>query len=182
MKPHQPQASLHSSLNSSFSIQYGSGSAAGTLCQDTVTLAGFSVASQTFAQCDQVSTGLVAQEVSGIMGLGFTALAFSRATPWWITLARSNAWDDPLFGFYLKRYRNVAGASNLEADGGTVTFGHLGTLMRDVHSQKSQLTARLFLVHWQYHLCARQRRFAILGHPDAKYVNCRTQRMLRADM
>jgi hypothetical protein len=66
------------SLNSTFSIQYGSGSAAGTLCQDVVTLAGYSVASQTFAQCDDVSDGLVAQEVSGIMGLGFQALAFSR--------------------------------------------------------------------------------------------------------
>lgn len=69
---------LTSSLNSTFSIQYGSGSAAGTLCQDVVTLAGYSVASQTFAQCDDVSDGLVAQEVSGIMGLGFQALAFSR--------------------------------------------------------------------------------------------------------
>ena len=43
-----------------------------------MTLAGYSVASQTFAQCDDVSDGLVAQEVSGIMGLGFTALAFSK--------------------------------------------------------------------------------------------------------
>jgi cathepsin D len=33
-----------------------------------------------------------------------------------------------LFAFYLKRYRNVAGASNLESDGGTVTFGALGKL------------------------------------------------------
>jgi hypothetical protein len=75
------QHKLTGSLNSSFSIQYGSGSAAGTLCQDVVTLAGYSVASQTFAQCDDVSTGLVAQEVSGIMGLGFPALAFSRGMP-----------------------------------------------------------------------------------------------------
>lgn len=41
-------------------------------------------------------------------------------------MARSTAWDQPLFAFYLKRYRNVAGASNLESDGGTVTFGALG--------------------------------------------------------
>jgi hypothetical protein len=61
------------------------------------------------------------------MGLGFTALAFSRATPWWITLARSSAWSEPLFAFYLKRYRNVAGASNIESDGGSVSFGRLGT-------------------------------------------------------
>jgi hypothetical protein len=75
---------LISSLNSTFSIQYGSGSAAGTLCQDVVTLAGYSVASQTFAQCDDVSEGLVAQEVSGIMGLGFPALAFSRGKSFYL--------------------------------------------------------------------------------------------------
>jgi hypothetical protein len=77
--PHvKAQTRADDSLNSSFSIQYGSGSAAGTLAQDVVTLAGYSVASQTFAQCDDVSDGLVAQEVSGIMGLGFQALAFSK--------------------------------------------------------------------------------------------------------
>lgn len=132
-----------------------------------MTLAGYSVASQTFAQCDDVSTGLVAQEVSGIMGLGFTALAFSRATPWWITLARSNAWDDPLFAFYLKRYRNVAGASNVESDGGTVTFGHLGELSSSL-CVWLMLTGRLVFVLWRYHLRPRDRQLAVLGDPYAE--------------
>ena len=46
--------------------------------------------------------------------------------PWWITLAKSTAWQDPLFAFYLKRYRDVSGATTVEDDGGTANFGYLG--------------------------------------------------------
>ncbi|WWD00588.1 hypothetical protein V866_007523 [Kwoniella sp. B9012] len=112
-------------LSSSFSIEYGSGTAAGSLVQDLVTLGGYSVASQTFAACDEVSSGLLSTGVSGIMGLSWPALAYSKATPWWVTLAKSSSWSDPLFAFHLARYRNVAGASSVEADGGVATFGFL---------------------------------------------------------
>ncbi|WVQ76028.1 hypothetical protein IAR50_005664 [Cryptococcus sp. DSM 104548] len=112
-------------LTTSFSIEYGSGAASGALVQDLVTLGGYSVASQTFAACDSVSTGLLSTGVSGIMGLSWQALAYSKATPWWITLAKSSAWSEPLFAFYLARYRNVAGATAKESDGGTATFGYL---------------------------------------------------------
>ncbi|ODN94323.1 endopeptidase [Cryptococcus wingfieldii CBS 7118] len=112
-------------LSTSFSIEYGSGKASGALVQDLVTLGGYSVASQTFAACDSVSTGLLSTGVSGIMGLSWQALAYSKATPWWITLAKSSTWSQPLFAFYLARYRNVAGATAKETDGGTATFGYL---------------------------------------------------------
>ncbi|TYJ55923.1 hypothetical protein B9479_003307 [Cryptococcus floricola] len=112
-------------LSTSFSIEYGSGKASGALVQDLVTLGGYSVASQTFAACDSVSTGLLSTGVSGIMGLSWQALAYSKATPWWLTLAKSSTWSQPLFAFYLARYRNVAGATAKETDGGTATFGYL---------------------------------------------------------
>ncbi|WVN89444.1 uncharacterized protein L203_104667 [Cryptococcus depauperatus CBS 7841] len=112
-------------LTTAFSIQYGSGTASGTLLQDIVTLGGYSVASQTFASCDDVSSGLLSSGVSGIMGLSWKALAYSKATPWWITLAKSSSWSEPLFAFYLARYRNVAGASSEEKKGGLATFGYL---------------------------------------------------------
>ncbi|WVQ83326.1 hypothetical protein IAT38_005465 [Cryptococcus sp. DSM 104549] len=112
-------------MTTSFAIEYGSGTASGSLFQDLVTLGGYSVASQTFAACDVVSTGLLSSGVSGIMGLSWQALAYSKATPWWITLAKSTSWSDPLFAFYLSRYRNVAGASATETDGGYATFGYL---------------------------------------------------------
>jgi len=47
------------------------------------------------------------------------------ATPWWLTLAQSSSWSEPLFAFYMKRYRDVAGAQSTESDGGTATFGYL---------------------------------------------------------
>jgi len=49
----------------------------------------------------------------------------TTATPWWLTLAQSSSWSEPLFAFYMKRYRDVAGAQSVETDGGTATFGYL---------------------------------------------------------
>lgn len=122
-------SSSSTNLTTSFSIQYGSGSTSGSLFQDLITLGGYSVASQTFASCDDVSSGLLSSGVSGIMGLSWQALAYSKATPWWITLAKSSAWSDPLFAFYLARYRNVAGAGATESDGGVASFGYLDSSM-----------------------------------------------------
>ncbi|OCF32627.1 endopeptidase [Kwoniella heveanensis CBS 569] len=118
-------SSSHVNVSSTFSIEYGSGTASGNLVQDLVTLGGFSVASQTFAACNEVSSGLLSTGVSGIMGLSWQALAYSKATPWWITLAKSSSWSEPLFAFHLARYRNVANASPVEPDGGVATFGFL---------------------------------------------------------
>jgi hypothetical protein len=66
------------SLGTSFSILYGSGSASGVLAQDTVTMGGYSVASQTFAACTTIGSGLISTSVSGIMGLSWTSLAYSK--------------------------------------------------------------------------------------------------------
>jgi cathepsin D len=95
-----------------------------------VTMGGYSVASQTFATCSTISSGLINSGVSGIMGLSWQALAYSGATPWWITLAQSSSWSSPLFGFHLARWRDVSGATSSESDGGTATFGYLGESSR----------------------------------------------------
>lgn len=93
-------------------------------------MGGYSVASQTFATCSTISSGLINSGVSGIMGLSWQALAYSGATPWWITLAQSSSWSSPLFGFHLARWRDVSGATSSESDGGTATFGYLGESSR----------------------------------------------------
>jgi hypothetical protein len=90
-------------MSKAFSIQYGTGEAAGTLGQDTIQMAGFSVADQVFAVCDQVSSGLLNNPVSGLMGMAWNTIASSGATPFWQTLAASNAWDSPVMGFQLTR-------------------------------------------------------------------------------
>lgn len=38
------------------------------------------------------------------MGLGWTALAQTGASPWWETLAKAGTFASPLFGFYLTRF------------------------------------------------------------------------------
>jgi cathepsin D len=93
-------------------------------------MGGYSVASQTFATCSTISSGLINSGVSGIMGLSWQALAYSGATPWWITLAQSSSWSSPLFGVHLARWRDVSGATSSESDGGTATFGYLGESSR----------------------------------------------------
>ncbi|KAJ9122273.1 hypothetical protein QFC22_001693 [Naganishia vaughanmartiniae] len=110
--------------STSFSITYGSGNAQGYLASDTVSLAGYTVPSQTFAVIQTMSAGLINEPLSGLMGLGFSSLSVSKTTPWWVSLA-SSKWSDPVFAFYLKRYRNIASASSTESDGGSVSFGEL---------------------------------------------------------
>ncbi|KAF5353146.1 hypothetical protein D9758_008755 [Tetrapyrgos nigripes] len=105
-----------------FSIKYGSGAAAGTLGQDTVQMAGFSVESQVFAVCNQISDGLLDDPVSGLLGLGFETIAASKAPPFWESLVKNGAWDQPLMSFQLTRMQNVSSATELEA-GGTFTMG-----------------------------------------------------------
>jgi len=97
------QSSSFTNESKAFSIQYGTGEAAGTLAKDTVQMAGFSVASQVFAVCDEVSSGLLNSPVSGLMGLAWNTIASSGATPFWQTLAASNALDSPVMGFQLTR-------------------------------------------------------------------------------
>ena len=48
------------------------------LAQDIVSLGGYSVASQTFAACHEISSGLISSSVSGIMGLSWQSLAYSK--------------------------------------------------------------------------------------------------------
>ncbi|KAJ3861067.1 aspartic peptidase domain-containing protein [Lentinula novae-zelandiae] len=109
-----------------FSITYGSGDAAGTLGEDIVQMAGFSVSNQVFGVCDQVSDGLLNSPVSGLLGLAFQTIASSGASPLWETLASSGAWDQPLMAFQLTRFNNDSKATDLEP-GGTFTMGATNT-------------------------------------------------------
>jgi hypothetical protein len=86
-----------------FNITYGSGSASGSLGQDVVQMAGYSVSNQMFAVCNQVSKDLLTEPVSGLLGLGFQTIAASKAMPLWQNLVSGGAWDSPLMSFHLSR-------------------------------------------------------------------------------
>ncbi|KII87254.1 hypothetical protein PLICRDRAFT_112830 [Plicaturopsis crispa FD-325 SS-3] len=116
-------SSSYQNLSTAFSITYGSGAASGSLAQDSIQMAGFTVSNQVFAVCDQVSTGLLSNPVSGLLGLAWNTIASSGATPLWQTLAEtSGSWDEPLMSFQLTRYVNETNAQNLEP-GGSFTMG-----------------------------------------------------------
>jgi len=96
-------SSTYQNQNTTFSITYGSGQAAGSLGSDVVQMAGFVVENQVFALCDQVSPGLLTSPVSGLLGLGFQTIASSKAEPLWETLVSKGVWDSPLMAFQLAR-------------------------------------------------------------------------------
>ncbi|KAH9893556.1 aspartic peptidase domain-containing protein [Cubamyces lactineus] len=120
-------SSTFSDLNTSFSISYGSGAARGTLGKDVVQFAGFEVDSQVFGVVTQVSENLLNSPVSGLMGLGFSSIAASGATPFWQALAESDGTlDSPLMAFQLTRFNDVNGAQDQEP-GGTFNLGAVNT-------------------------------------------------------
>lgn len=95
---------------------------------DTVTLAGLNATSD-FAACESVSEDMITGNVSGIMGLGFEALAASDTVPFWQHLINNSIADQamvrngtanisdlapfhnlsfPGFSFALTRYINLS--------------------------------------------------------------------------
>ncbi|KAF8757931.1 peptidase A1 family [Rhizoctonia solani] len=110
-------SSSFQNLTTSFSIRYGSGQAAGELGSDTIQMAGFQVTGQTFALADQVSSGLLTNPVSGLLGLGWSSIASSGATPFWETLVKNNQWTEPVMSFFLTRFTDVNGAREREPGG-----------------------------------------------------------------
>lgn len=116
------QSSTFQNGSKAFNILYGSGHAAGTLAEDTIQMAGFSVANQIFAVCNEVSGGLLTTPVSGLIGLAWNTIASSGATPFWQTLASSGTWDSPLMAFHLTRFLDDQNAQAVEA-GGSFNMG-----------------------------------------------------------
>ncbi|XP_006460688.1 hypothetical protein AGABI2DRAFT_192307 [Agaricus bisporus var. bisporus H97] len=107
-------------------IRYGSGQVSGSVAQDTVSMAGFTIPSQTFLQADEVSRSLVDSELSGIMGLAFDTISSTRSTPFWQALAQNGELATQEMGFWLTRAGNVQG-SNSVVPGGVFTLGGINS-------------------------------------------------------
>ncbi|KAI0753747.1 acid protease [Fomes fomentarius] len=115
-------SSTFNDVGTPFEIKYGSGAAQGTLGRDVVRMAGFEVANQTFAVVTD-QQDVIEAPVSGLMGMAFSTIASSHATPFWQTLADADgALDEPLMAFQFTRFVDVAQAQKLEP-GGTFTLG-----------------------------------------------------------
>ncbi|KAG1864833.1 aspartic peptidase domain-containing protein [Suillus subluteus] len=109
-----------------FNIQYGSGAATGSLGQDVVQMAGFSVPNQVFGVVTQATSGLLNPPVSGLLGLAWQSIATSKAEPFWQTLASSGAWTDPVMAFQLTRFVNGSNVNDAEP-GGSFTMGFVNS-------------------------------------------------------
>jgi cathepsin D len=103
-------------------LDYGSGSASGVVARDSITLGPFTVNPQSFVAVDDVSSGLIDGELSGIMGLAFQGIANSGALPFWQALINNNQLTNPEFSFYMTRFVNDPNART-EEPGGVLTLG-----------------------------------------------------------
>ena len=68
---------------------------------------------------DQTTNGLLDAPMSGIMGLAFQSIAFTRAVPFWQALVNNNLFAEPQISFWLTRYMN----GSHEEPGGVMTLG-----------------------------------------------------------
>ncbi|KAI0032714.1 aspartic peptidase domain-containing protein [Vararia minispora EC-137] len=115
-------SSLQTSSNA-VTLSYGSGSASGTLAQDTVSMGPYTVSNQIFVAVSDMTSGLVDGKLAGIMGLAFDSLAASGATPFWETLVQGNQLSSPEFGFFLTRFLDTATSTQETDPGGVFTLG-----------------------------------------------------------
>ncbi|KAJ7182841.1 aspartyl protease [Mycena crocata] len=99
-------------------ISYGSGSVAGFIATDTVSMGSFSVSSQGFLMVEQLTDGLVDGTVSGLIGLAFQPLAETNAVPFWQALITNNQLSSPQMAFQLTRSQSLD-----DEPGGTFTIG-----------------------------------------------------------
>ncbi|KAF9527359.1 aspartic peptidase domain-containing protein [Crepidotus variabilis] len=135
------KGSASGSQNSNIDIQYGSGQVQGSLSSDTVSMGGFTVASQTFLAVDKLSSGLVDGAVAGILGLAWEPLASTQATPFWQTLFQNNALSSPEMSFWLTREINNPKAA-VQTYGGVFTLGGTNTTLYSGDIEFLDLTAK----------------------------------------
>ena len=103
-------------------IQYGSGSIAGIVVQDTVSMAGFNVVPQTFIVATEITSDLLDSGDAGILGLAFQAISQSQTTPFWEELVNAGLFAEPEMSFFLTRFTPTQDP-NAEEFGGVFTLG-----------------------------------------------------------
>ncbi|KAG1878625.1 acid protease [Suillus tomentosus] len=112
------KSSTFKNMSKSFSVTYEKGYAAGTVGQDVVQMAGFTISDQTFGVVTTTTANFLQNPVTGIFGLAWQSLAASGAMPFWQALASNGQWNQPLMAFQLTRK-----AGELEP-GGSFTMGY----------------------------------------------------------
>ncbi|KAF8322235.1 acid protease [Clavulina sp. PMI_390] len=118
-------SSTFQSTGAVIDITYGSGEVKGTLGNDTVTVAGYTLSGQAVGVMTEISSGVLSgTSLSGLIGLAWPSLAQSGANPFWLNLINSGALSNNLFAFSLARYVTDSSATDTEAQGGYMDIGY----------------------------------------------------------
>jgi cathepsin D len=121
------ESSTYVKNGTTFSIQYGSGSVAGFLSQDSVGIGGLTVKDQVFAEVTQepgLSFDLA--KFDGIAGMAFVTISVDHVTPIWYNLISQGLVSTPQFSFWLSKDPNGASGGELTL-GGTDASHYTGS-------------------------------------------------------
>ncbi|KAH7086669.1 acid protease [Auriculariales sp. MPI-PUGE-AT-0066] len=86
-----------------FQIQYGTGSASGTLAQDTITIGGLSIPNHYFGAVSSTTADFNDSPESGLIGMAFSSIATSGKPTFFEHLMHSDPRVGPLFSVHMTR-------------------------------------------------------------------------------
>jgi len=110
-------SSTYQANGTAFSIQYGSGAVSGFLSEDTVSIGGLQIESQTFAEVTK-EPGLswIIAKFDGLLGFGYESISVDSVTPVWYNILSQQLVDQPIFSFWLSQ-------NSTDTVGGELTLG-----------------------------------------------------------
>lgn len=96
------KSSTYKANGEALNIQYGSGSIAGFLSQDTGAMGSLTATGQVFGEItDAKGLSFIVGKIDGIVGLGFPSIAVDGTTPFFNNLMSQGAVSKNVFQFYL---------------------------------------------------------------------------------
>lgn len=115
-------SSTYKKNGSEFAIQYGSGSLAGYVSQDTVQIGDIKIKNQLFAEAtSEPGLAFAFGRFDGILGLGYDTISVNKIPPPFYEMVSQGLVDEPVFAFYLS---DTANGDESEATFGGIDKSH----------------------------------------------------------